>query len=116
MVLSANPSDTHLDHEGLIHAITQRVFIAYSAIYIVGAIILSGLSESNIGKRYVFVDVGLCALFGECPVINISNRPTMALRRVHGSVHQSRFDIADERVVGNICSVDHISPDRGEYK
>ena len=65
VVLSANPSDTRLDHEGLIRAITQRVFLVYSIVYIVGAIILSGLSESEVGRRHVFVDVGLCALFGE---------------------------------------------------
>ena len=64
VVLSANPSDTRLDHEGLIRAITRHIFLAYSIVYVVGAIILSGLSESSIGRRYVFVDVGLCALFG----------------------------------------------------
>ena len=58
VVLSANPSDTRLDHNGLIQAITQHIFIAYSIIYIVGAIILSGLSESEVGRRHVFVDVG----------------------------------------------------------
>lgn len=65
VVLSTNPSDARLDHEGLIRAITQRVFIVYSITYIVGAIILSGLSESEFGRRHVFVDVGLCALFGK---------------------------------------------------
>ncbi|KAJ3558943.1 hypothetical protein NM688_g633 [Phlebia brevispora] len=70
VVLSTNPSDTRLDHEGLIRAISQRVFVVYSIIYIVGAIILSGLSESEVGKRHVFVDVGLCALFGGFTVLS----------------------------------------------
>lgn len=64
VVLSANPSDTRLDHEGLIRAISQRAFLVYSIVYIVGVAILSGLSESEVGRRHVFVDVGLCALFG----------------------------------------------------
>ncbi len=64
VVLSANPSDSRLDPDGLILAISQPVFLVYSIVYIVGAIVLSGLSEGSIGTRYVFVDVGLCALFG----------------------------------------------------
>lgn len=64
VVLSANPSDVQLDPEGLIRAFSQRPFLIYSIVYIVGAIILSGLSESEFGKRHVFVDVGLCGLFG----------------------------------------------------
>ena len=64
VVLSANPSDTQLDPDALLHAISQRVFVVYSVVYIVAAVILSGLSESDIGRKYVFVDVGLCAIFG----------------------------------------------------
>lgn len=65
VVLSANSSDTRLDPDGLIRAITQKPFIAYSIIYAVLAIVLSSLSQGSIGQRYVFVDVGLCAVFGE---------------------------------------------------
>ena len=64
VVLSANTSDTRLGPDELVHAITQRPFIVYAAIYIAGAVLLSGLSESAAGKRYVYIDVGLCALFG----------------------------------------------------
>ena len=64
VVLSANTSDTRLGPDELIHAITQRPFIVYAVVYVVGAILLSGLSESAAGKRHVYIDVGLCALFG----------------------------------------------------
>ncbi|PSR73489.1 hypothetical protein PHLCEN_2v10781 [Hermanssonia centrifuga] len=70
VVLSANPSDSRLNPDGLILAISQPVFVVYSIVYIVGAIVLSGLSEGSIGTRYVFVDVGLCALFGGFTVLS----------------------------------------------
>jgi magnesium transporter len=65
VVVSSNPSDVRLTPKALIHAISQRVFIVYSCIYAVGAIVLTILSEGRLGEEYVFVDVGLCALFGE---------------------------------------------------
>lgn len=65
MVLSANPSDTRLDPEGLIKAITTRPFEIYAITYVAGIVVLSGLSEGLAGKRLVYVDVGLCALFGQ---------------------------------------------------
>lgn len=64
VVFSANTSDTRLDRDALIAAITQKPFIVYSIIYIVGAFALTGLSASQRGRDWVFVDVGLCALFG----------------------------------------------------
>ncbi|KAH9947323.1 DUF803-domain-containing protein, partial [Amylocystis lapponica] len=70
VVLSANPSDVRLDPAGLIHAITQRPFIVYSAVYVAGIIVLSSLSEGRVGKRWVYVDVGLCALFGGFTVLS----------------------------------------------
>ncbi|PCH41331.1 DUF803-domain-containing protein [Wolfiporia cocos MD-104 SS10] len=70
VVLSANPSDVRLNPEGLIHAIMQRAFIVYAAIYAAGAIILSYLSEGDSGKRWVYVDIGLCALFGGFTVLS----------------------------------------------
>lgn len=66
VVLSANTSDTQLDTDALIRAISQRPFVIYSVVYIMGGVILSGLSEGGVGRKYVFVDVGLCAIFGEC--------------------------------------------------
>lgn len=66
VVLSANPSDTRLNPDGLIKAIAQRPFEIYTLTYVVGIVLLSGLSEGSAGKRWVYVDVGLCALFGKC--------------------------------------------------
>ena len=66
VVLSANTSDTRLGPDALIHAISQRPFIAYTCVYVTSAVVLAILSEGEIGKSWVFVDVGLCALFGNC--------------------------------------------------
>lgn len=65
VVLSANSSDTRLDPDALIRAITQQVFIVYAIIYIVAAVVLAWLSPRPIGQKHVFVDVGLCAIFGK---------------------------------------------------
>jgi len=70
VVLSANPSDVRLDPQGLIHAITQRPFIMYTAVYIAGIVVLAWLSERESGKKHVYVDVGLCALFGGFTVLS----------------------------------------------
>ncbi|KAJ3485017.1 hypothetical protein NLI96_g5248 [Meripilus lineatus] len=70
VVLSTNPSDVRLNPEGLVEAIKQRTFIIYSIVYAVGVVILSGLSEGSMGKRWVYVDVGLCALFGGFTVLS----------------------------------------------
>jgi hypothetical protein len=64
VVLASNASDVRLDPDALVRAICQTPFIIYSCIYICGAIILATLSHGNIGRQWVFVDVGLCALFG----------------------------------------------------
>ncbi|KAM5534879.1 hypothetical protein V8D89_011434 [Ganoderma adspersum] len=70
VVLSANPSNTRLDPKGLITAISTRPFEIYALTYIVGIVVLSGLSEGPAGKRFVYVDVGLCALFGGFTVLS----------------------------------------------
>ena len=64
VVLSSNQTDARLDPEGLIRAITQKPFIALAIIYAVGAVTFVGLSSSRIGREWVFIDVGACALFG----------------------------------------------------
>lgn len=64
VVLSSNASDTRLDPDALLNAISQTPFIVYACVYVVGMIVLSILSEGSAGKQWVFVDVGLCALFG----------------------------------------------------
>ena len=74
VVFSANTSDTRLDRDALIEAITQKPFIVYSIAYVIGVFILTGLSASHHGRDWVFVDVGLCALFGAEHVIHDGGR------------------------------------------
>jgi hypothetical protein len=64
VVLASNASDSRLGHDELLKAISQTSFIVYSSIYVAGAIVLATLSEGRIGRTWVFVDTGLCALFG----------------------------------------------------
>ncbi|KAF8665725.1 hypothetical protein AX16_000173 [Volvariella volvacea WC 439] len=70
VVLSTNASDVRFDPDTLVHAIKQTPFIIYTCFYAVGALILAALSEGSAGKTYVFVDVGLCALFGGFTVLS----------------------------------------------
>ena len=70
-MFSANTSDTRLDRDALIEAITQKPFIIYSIVYIVGVFVLTGLSASRHGRDWVFVDVGLCALFGTWHIVRV---------------------------------------------
>ncbi|KAI9467255.1 DUF803-domain-containing protein [Lactarius psammicola] len=63
VVLSSNASDAPLSLEKLLQAISQRVFLVFAVVYAIGAFILMGLSEGSAGRRWVLVDVGLCALF-----------------------------------------------------
>jgi hypothetical protein len=64
VVLSSNASDPPLSPEKLLEAISQHAFLIFSLVYVIGAFILMGLSEGGAGRRWVLVDVGLCALFG----------------------------------------------------
>ncbi|ETW84543.1 hypothetical protein HETIRDRAFT_458251 [Heterobasidion irregulare TC 32-1] len=66
VVLSSNPSDTRLPPAALLAAVQQRIFVAYSVAYLVGAVVLAGLSERG---EWVLVDIGLCALFGGFTVL-----------------------------------------------
>jgi hypothetical protein len=64
VVLSAPSSDARLSPSQIIAAISQKAFIAFAVVYIVGAFILIHLSPRSLGQRFVLIDVGLCALFG----------------------------------------------------
>lgn len=64
VVLASDASDTRLGPDELLQAISQTPFTVYSSIYIAGAFLLATLSEGSIGRTWVFVDIGLCALFG----------------------------------------------------
>ncbi|TFK55849.1 DUF803-domain-containing protein [Heliocybe sulcata] len=81
VVFSSNPSDTKLDPHGLIEAISQQPFIIYTIVYIIGMIILSSLSHGQAGQRYVFVDIGLCALFGGFTVLSTKGVSTLLTTR-----------------------------------
>jgi len=70
VVLSANPSDARLSPGKLLEAASQTAFLIFSAIYVASASVLMGLSEASIGRRWVLVDVGLCALFGGFTVLS----------------------------------------------
>jgi len=70
VVLSANTSDTRLSPEKLLQAVSQHAFLIFSAIYVASASILMGFSEGSVGRRWVLVDVGLCALFGGFTVLS----------------------------------------------
>lgn len=54
-----------MDPDTLRRAVTRLPFIIYSSIYAGGALILATLSRGKAGQTWVFVDVGLCALFGK---------------------------------------------------
>ncbi|KAK0206258.1 magnesium transporter NIPA-domain-containing protein [Desarmillaria ectypa] len=70
VVLASSSSDIRLDPDALMKAISQTPFIVYSCIYAAGSIILSILSEGPLGRRWVTIDVGLCALFGGFTVLS----------------------------------------------
>ncbi|KAF7983968.1 hypothetical protein HWV62_18402 [Athelia sp. TMB] len=77
VVFSSNSSDVRLDPAGLLEAISQRPFVIFTCIYIAAAFILASLSETSFGRRYVFVDVGLCAIFGGFTVLSTKGISTL---------------------------------------
>ncbi|KAJ3550619.1 hypothetical protein NMY22_g345 [Coprinellus aureogranulatus] len=81
VVLASNASDTRLDADSLLHAILQIPFLVFSIVYIVGVVVLAGLSESSLGRRFVVIDVGLCALFGGFTVL--STKAISTLLTIH---------------------------------
>lgn len=93
----------------MVRAITQRAFIALAVVYIVGACILVGLSEGRLGREWVFVDVGACALFGKfnkCFVDDVIL--TSASRRIYGALYEGCEFAVDYGVVGYVHGMDHI--------
>ena len=77
VVLASNASDVRLDPDALLRAISQTPFIVYTCIYVAGAIALATLSEGSFGKKFVYVDVGLCALFGGFTVLSTKALSTL---------------------------------------
>ena len=90
VVLSSNASDAPLSPEKLLEAISQHAFIVFSLVYAIGAFILVGLSEGSAGRRWVLVDVGLCALFGaQDSLIPASLDINLSFRWIHRIVNES---------------------------
>ncbi|KAF8803680.1 DUF803-domain-containing protein [Phlegmacium glaucopus] len=77
VVLASDASDTRLGPDELLEAISQIPFIVYSSIYVAGAILLATLSEGSIGRTWVFVDIGICALFGGFTVLSTKALSTL---------------------------------------
>ena len=63
--------------ESLIAALKQPLFIAYSILSLVGSIFLAIISEGNRGCEWVWVDVGLCAIFGGYTVLATKGLSTL---------------------------------------
>lgn len=84
VVLSSNASDTRLNPRQLVEAITQTPFLIYAGIYIGGVVILAGLSPGRLGRTYVFIDVGLCALFGGFTVLSTKALSTLITWKWYG--------------------------------
>ncbi len=99
VVLSANASDTRLDPKSLLEAISQRAFQIYTIVYVVGIFILSGLSEGPAGRRWVYVDIGLCALFGKPLVLELFSQVDRQYRRLYGAFDESGIYTAHSRMV-----------------
>ncbi|KAL1680692.1 magnesium transporter NIPA-domain-containing protein [Schizophyllum commune] len=70
VVLSTQSSDTRLNPDTLIRAICKTSFAVYTIVYLVLGLIFVSLSPGRIGQKYVFIDVGLCALFGGFTVLS----------------------------------------------
>ena len=77
VVLASNVSEARLDSDALLRAILSTPFVVYSCVYLVGVLCLATLSEGTIGKTFVFVDVGLCALFGGFTVLSTKALSTL---------------------------------------
>ncbi|PVF94040.1 DUF803-domain-containing protein [Serendipita vermifera] len=69
VVLSSKPTDVRLDMDGLIHAICQPIFIGYTIFNAILILFLAVLAQGNKGRQWVFIDVGICALFGGYTVL-----------------------------------------------
>jgi len=81
VVLSANTSDTRLSPRQIIAAVSTTIFITFSAVYVVCALLLVNLSGKPVGYRYVIIDVGLCALFGGFTVLATKGVSTLLTTR-----------------------------------
>jgi hypothetical protein len=77
IVLSSKPTDIRLDKDGLIRAITQPIFIAYTILTAVAILLLTMFSRGNAGREWIYVDVGICALYGGFTVLATKGLSTL---------------------------------------
>lgn len=77
VVLSSKPTDVRLDKDGLIHALLQPLFIGYTIFNFLAILFLMVLSQGNAGREWIFVDVGICALFGGYTVLATKGLSTL---------------------------------------
>jgi magnesium transporter len=75
-----------LDHAALIRAISRRPFVVYAGICVMFIVIFGVLSAGHAGRKYVFVDVGLCALFGGS-YASLSHGPAILIRSLRRWIH-----------------------------
>ncbi|KZT62885.1 DUF803-domain-containing protein [Calocera cornea HHB12733] len=81
VVASSESNDIRFSPEGLLKAILQPGFIAYTIIYIISGSCLIYLSNKEFGKKHVLVDMGLCALFGGFTVLSTKGVSSMLTLR-----------------------------------
>ncbi|KDQ21054.1 hypothetical protein BOTBODRAFT_183714 [Botryobasidium botryosum FD-172 SS1] len=77
VVIASKSSDVRFDMDGLIKAISQPVFIVYAGINVLLAIILAFLAQRPIANESVFIDIGLCAIFGGFTVLSTKGVSTL---------------------------------------
>ena len=104
VVLSCNTSDVRLDPDALIQHISKQSFLLFSCLYVVSAIVLAGLSETNTGRDWVFVDVGLCALFGQLSFLHERSESKLTYTQVASLYCQPRLSQDSLPLSGSLCS------------
>jgi drug/metabolite transporter (DMT)-like permease len=65
VVFASRDSDVRLGPDGLLHAIMRKEFVAYSITACALGAVLASMSRTKWGERFVLIDIGVCAIFGE---------------------------------------------------
>ena len=90
-----------MDTDGLIEALKQHIFIAYTVATAIAAVLLALLSEGRAGRTYVAVDVGLCALFGK-----LGFNFTLAIGLT--LLHQGGYTVLATKAISTLLSLEWI--------
>ncbi|KAG8900075.1 hypothetical protein FRB99_006268 [Tulasnella sp. 403] len=77
VVISSKSSDVRLDPDQLLRAIKRLPFVIYASVSAAAALVLMFLSEQAVAQRIVYVDVGLCGLFGGFTVLSTKGISTL---------------------------------------